>query len=110
MVDISYDYEYPFLSFIIHKFIYYTGDFMDEINLRVIDMANCILDGGKTVRQVAKITGYSKSTVHQDLTSKLQKIDYELYTKVRSLLDYNKKIRHIRGGLSTKLKYLKEPQ
>ena len=83
---------------------------MDEINKRVIEMANIFIEGKRTVREVAKIVGYSKSTVHHDLTTKLEDIDFELYKKVKDLLEYNKKIRHIRGGESTRLKYLSESQ
>jgi len=68
-------------------------------------MAYLMIDGRRTVREVAKIIGYSKSTVHHDLTTKLEKIDYTLYLKVKELLEYNKKVRHLRGGEATKLKY-----
>ena len=78
---------------------------MDEIKNRVIKMANLFLDSKSTVREVAKIIGYSKSTVHHDLTTKLFDIDPMLYIEVKNLLEYNKKIRHIRGGESTRLKY-----
>ncbi len=66
-----------------------------------------MLEGNKTVREVAKLVGFSKSTVHHDITTKLIDLDYDLFKKVRDLLDYNKKIRHIRGGEATRLKYLK---
>lgn len=81
---------------------------MDEN--RVIKMAYLMLDGKKTVREVAKIIGFSKSTVHNDLTKKLIDIDYPLYQEVKKLLEYNKKIRHIRGGEATRLKYQSESQ
>lgn len=81
---------------------------MNEIKNRVIEMANLFLDGKRTVREVAKIIGYSKSTVHNDLTTKLIDIDKDLYDKVKEQLEYNKKIRHIRGGESTRKKYLTE--
>ena len=83
---------------------------MDEIKNRVIEMANVFLEGKRTVRELAKIVGYSKSTVHHDLTTKLEDIDPDLYLQVKELLEYNKKIRHIRGGESTRLKYLMESQ
>ena len=83
---------------------------MDEMKNRVIEMANVFLEGKRTVREVAKIVGYSKSTVHHDLTTKLEDIDPILYLQVKELLEYNKKIRHIRGGESTRLKYLMESQ
>ena len=78
---------------------------MDEIKNRVLEMANLFIEGKSTVREVAKIVGYSKSTVHHDLTTKLIEIDPNLYLEVKNLLEYNKKIRHIRGGESTRLKY-----
>ena len=82
---------------------------MDNEN-RVIKMALEMIDGNKTVRQVAKIVGYSKSTVHNDLTTKLENMDIELYQRVKDILEYNKKIRHIRGGEATIIKYLDESQ
>ncbi len=78
---------------------------MNETKSRVLEMAYLMIDGRRTVREVAKIIGYSKSTVHHDLTTKLEKIDYTLYLKVKELLEYNKKVRHLRGGEATKLKY-----
>ncbi len=78
---------------------------MLEYENRVIKMANLMLEKRRTVREVAKIIGYSKSTVHYDLTTKLKYIDYKLYIEVKKLLEYNKKIRHLRGGQATKLKY-----
>lgn len=50
--------------------------------------------------------GCSKSTVHKDLTERLPEINRQLFEKVKELLEYNKSIRHIRGGESTKLRYL----
>ena len=76
------------------------------INERVKEIEKIILNQKLTVREVAKIIGCSKSTVHKDLTERLQYIDYSLYEEVKDLLDYNKTVRHIRGGLSTKLKYI----
>ncbi len=78
---------------------------MLEYENRVIKMANLMLEKRRTVREVANIIGYSKSTVHYDLTTKLKYIDYNLYVEVKKLLEYNKKIRHLRGGQATKLKY-----
>ena len=76
------------------------------INERCIEMAEIILKEKITVREVAKIVGCSKSTVHKDLTERLPYIDFALYEEVKDLLDYNKTVRHTRGGLSTKLKYI----
>ncbi len=78
---------------------------MDYLDNRVIRIAYLMLEGKRTVREVAKMIGYSKSTVHHDITTRLKDLDYDLYTEVKDLLEYNKKIRHIRGGAATKLKY-----
>lgn len=76
-----------------------------EVKSRVIKMAHLILERNSTVRDVAKEVGYSKSTVHKDLKEKLPKIDINLFYEVEKLLEHNKKIRHIRGGESTKIHY-----
>lgn len=82
---------------------------MFDTKSRVLEMAYLMLEGRRTVREVAKIIGYSKSTVHHDLTTKLEKVDPELYSQVKELLDYNKKVRHLRGGEATRQKYHQEP-
>ena len=77
----------------------------EAIRSRVIYQARVMLDNRLTVWEVAKIIGLSKSTIHKDLTEKLKLIDETLYDEVSSLLEYNKNIRHIRGGQKTKEKY-----
>lgn len=83
---------------------------MEEIKSRVLEMAYLMLDGRRTIRQVAKLIGFSKSTVHNDLTTKLEYLDYDLFLRVKSLLEYNKKVRHLRGGEATRIKYQQESQ
>ena len=61
------------------------------IEERAVDLAHYIIDTGDTVRGAAKKFGISKSTVHKDVTERLSKI--------------NSNLRHIRGGMATKLKY-----
>ena len=77
----------------------------EAIRRRVLYQARIMLDNKLTVREVAKIIGLSKSTIHKDLTEKLKLIDEELYDEIAILLEYNKNIRHIRGGQKTKEKY-----
>ena len=72
---------------------------------RCVSLARYMIDNGSTVRNSGKVFGISKSTVHQDITSRLEKVDPELYKQVRELLDLNKQERHIRGGMATKRKY-----
>mgnify|MGYP003508951680 FL=1 len=67
--------------------------------------AQVMLENKLTVREVAKIIGLSKSTIHKDLTEKLKLIDEYLFDEIANLLEYNKNIRHIRGGQKTKEKY-----
>ena len=73
---------------------------------RTLDEANHIIETQNTVRQIAKIFNVSKSTVHKDLHERLFDIDASLYHKVADILKYHTDIRHIRGGQSTKQKYL----
>jgi putative DeoR family transcriptional regulator (stage III sporulation protein D) len=77
----------------------------EAIRRRVLYQAKVMLENKLTVREVAKIIGLSKSTIHKDLTEKLKLIDEELFDDVSNLLEYNKNIRHIRGGQKTKEKY-----
>lgn len=78
---------------------------MDRIKERVLMLANYIADSNATVRQAAKLYGISKSTVHKDVTERLEEFDQTLYGKVREVLDINKSERHLRGGMATKHMY-----
>ncbi len=48
------------------------------------------------------------TTIHKDLTERLPQVHPQLAAEVRKVLDLNKSERHIRGGLATKDKYLRE--
>ena len=80
---------------------------MDLINKRVLEEAKYLIDTNDTIRQTAKQFNVSKSTVHKDFQDRLSNIDNDLYLKVVKILEYHTKVRHIRGGESTKQKYLK---
>ena len=75
---------------------------------RAISLARYIIDSKDTVRGAAKKFCISKSTVHKDVTERLLKINPILAKEVREILDENKAERHIRGGMATKLKYMKK--
>ena len=75
------------------------------IEERACLIARYIIDSKDTVRGAAKKFGISKSTVHKDVSERLQKINPILAIEVRKILDENKAERHIRGGMATKLKY-----
>ena len=79
---------------------------MNYINKRCLEEADYIIKTGKTVRQLAEIFKISKSTVHKDLHERLLVIDKLKYETVSAILKYHTDIRHIRGGESTKRKYL----
>lgn len=76
------------------------------IEERAIEIANYIIQSNATVRETAKKFGISKSTVHKDVTERLEKINPQLASEARKVLDVNKQERHIRGGLATKEKYM----
>lgn len=72
---------------------------------RCVILGNYIVQNNATVRSTAKQFGISKSTVHQDITTKLEKANKRLFDEVKAVLDKNKQERHIRGGEATKQKY-----
>lgn len=76
-----------------------------DIEERVEALANYIIETKSTVRAAAKIFGVSKSTVHVDITKRLERINPGLAIEAKKILDENKQERHIRGGLATKRKY-----
>lgn len=80
---------------------------MDKIALRVLKEAKFMIVTKQTVRELAKEFKVSKSTVHKDLHDRLKKIDNNLFIEVEKILKYHTDVRHIRGGESTKKKYLK---
>ena len=79
---------------------------MNRIEKRVIEEANYIIDTKETVREISKRFKVSKSTVHKDLHERLKKLDKIMSKKVDEILKYHIDVRHIRGGESTKRKYL----
>lgn len=81
---------------------------MSYINERVIKEAHYILETGYTIREIAQVFRVSKSTVHKDLQERLLTLDPKIHQAVEEVLDYHTCIRHIRGGESTRKKYLKE--
>ncbi len=75
------------------------------IEERAIELANYIIEQNTTVRAAAKKFGISKSTVHKDITERLEMINHILASEARVVLEKNKAERHIRGGWATKIKY-----
>ena len=79
----------------------------NHIEERAVAVANFIVSSNSTVRETSRRFGISKSTVHKDITDRVEKIDPELARSVRKVLEVNKAERHIRGGLATREKYLR---
>lgn len=80
----------------------------EYIELRVMRLAEYIVETGDTVRGTSKIFGVSKSTIHKDVSQRLFEINPALAKEVRRVLQKNKAERHLRGGKATQIKYLKK--
>lgn len=79
----------------------------DYIEERVRKSAEYIVATGCTVRACSAHFDISKSTVHKDVSERLKNIDMDLYERARAVSDRNLNERHIRGGIATKQKYLR---
>jgi len=75
---------------------------------RIMKHALLMLERGATVRSIAKITGFSKSTVHKDISYRLKDVNLDLYHKVMDKLRYNYSTKHLRGGETTRIRYSKK--
>lgn len=74
---------------------------------RVKEIADYIEKTKCTIREAAKEYRVSKSTVHKDMTERLKELDPEKYVIIEKIFQNHIEIRHIKGGESTKNKYLK---
>jgi putative DeoR family transcriptional regulator (stage III sporulation protein D) len=68
-------------------------------------LADYIVESSDTVRGAAMRFGISKSTVHKDITEKLERVNPAMFREVQAILYKNKAERHLRGGEATKMKY-----
>lgn len=78
---------------------------MLDIEERAKILATYIIETKSTVRQAAIKFNVSKSTVHKDISERLEKVNPSLAIEAKKVLEINKSQRHIRGGLATKRKY-----
>ncbi len=78
---------------------------MLDIEERAKILATYIIETKSTVRQTAKKFNISKSTVHKDISERLEKVNPSLAIEAKKVLEINKSERHIRGGMATKMKY-----
>ena len=79
----------------------------EPIRQRCIQLANLLIETNKTVRALAEQTGYSKSTIHKDLTERLPNFSEQLAFQVKEILEQHKATRHLRGGEATRMKWAK---
>ena len=75
------------------------------IKERALLIGGFIVDTKETIRKAARVFNLSKSTVHNDVSKRLQKVDKQMYEQVKQILDENFSEKHIRGGQSTKRKF-----
>lgn len=61
-----------------------------------------------TIRSIAKELGLSKSTIHKDVSERLKECNLSLYKEVQEILEKNTNERHLRGGETIKIKYLRK--
>lgn len=78
---------------------------MSDIEERAKLLATYIIETKSTVRATAKKFNISKSTVHKDISERLEKVNPSLARDAKKVLEINKAERHIRGGMATKRKY-----
>ena len=82
----------------------------EYIEERAIKCAEYIVATGCTVRACSAHFSISKSTVHKDVSERLQYIDSALYERTKEVLALNLSERHIRGGIATREKYVAKKQ
>ncbi len=78
---------------------------LDCCEERIYNEAHYIIEKGATVREASRAFHTGKSTVHKDVTVRLNALNGTLASEVRKVLDKNKAERHIRGGQATLRKY-----
>ena len=69
----------------------------EDLEKRARELAVYLIERRTTIRDAAKHFSVSKSTVHKDLSERLERIDRTLYAQVKEIL----------GGDATRRKYQK---
>lgn len=80
---------------------------MFNIKKRIVEEANFIIENNATIRETAKEFSLGKSTIHKDVSEKLEEINPQLFTEVKKIMHNHLETRHIKGGEVTKRKYEK---
>lgn len=79
----------------------------NNIRKRVLEEADIIINTHISLRELAKLIGVSKSTIHNDMKYRLETINEEKYRKVKQVFSKHIDERHFLGGLATRKKYKK---
>lgn len=79
----------------------------DKLKERVLQEATRIIETKKTLRELSKEFGVSKSTIHKDMQQKLILLDKDLYKQVKKVFEEHLMSRYYIGGEATKKKYKK---
>ena len=77
----------------------------EDVQRRVLQAAEYVLETGATVRACAARIGVSKTTIHKDMRHRLPGINPEMGREVDAVLRKNLQERHLRGGEATRKKY-----
>ena len=77
-----------------------------SIKERALLIGRYIKETKQTIRDSAKMFNVSKSTAHLDVSKRLKKIDARLWKEVNKILKNNFNEKHLRGGETTRKKYL----
>ena len=76
-----------------------------DIQKRVLNEANHVLNTKETIRKTADRFNVSKSTVYTDLSERLKKIDNNLMNEINNIFKDHDRVKHLRGGEVTKQNY-----
>ena len=81
---------------------------MKSSDFKILNEAFYFLENKSTIRKTAEYFSVSKSLVHEHFSKRLKRINYQIYCLVQQQLDYNFSQKHLRGGMTVKLKSLKK--
>ena len=76
-----------------------------DLEERVKKEAIYIINSDSNIRETAKHFGYSRSTISRDMSVILKRIDFELYKKVKIIMDRHMELRTLKSGEATRQKY-----
>lgn len=77
-----------------------------QVEIRVLNVVDYIINNKVTIREAAKVFGVSKSTVYLDTTSRILEINPQKAMEVEKIILENKSKRAMRGVKARKIKSL----